>query len=258
MRLYVQAAPAAAKQAPSLARKRKKKNASTKRLRARKKARAAARAVAADTATVVPCSSTSLAAPDTVTVSETGHQASEAVPEVSVALQATPEAVAVATEPIPVAMNASKGRKKPRTPQTSMQLVPVPVAALREEKEASREHVVTPIPNVAKAGELIDTSVYRSATTDLTHSDTDYGSSGTNADCDSDCDMYCRIYGKNYERSKLTVTANYASTKETWQVARINDRRGDSLLEYNYQVLSRQETTALPADMGTSCPAAHG
>ncbi|ETN23234.1 hypothetical protein PPTG_02865 [Phytophthora nicotianae INRA-310] len=49
--------------------------------------------------------------------------------------------------------------------------------------------------------------------------------------------MYWRIYGNNYDRSKLTVTANYASTKEKWQVARINDRRGDSLLEYKYQVL---------------------
>ncbi|KAG1693610.1 hypothetical protein DVH05_023375 [Phytophthora capsici] len=153
MRLNVQAAPAAANQAPPLARKRKKKNASAKRLCTRKKARAAARAGAADTATVVPCSSTSLAAPDTVTASPTGHQVSEAVPEVSVALQATPEAVAVATEPIPVAMNASKGRKMPRTPRTSLRHAPVLVAALEEEKEASRESVATPILNITKMGD---------------------------------------------------------------------------------------------------------
>ncbi|ETL42632.1 hypothetical protein L916_06587, partial [Phytophthora nicotianae] len=59
----------------------------------------------------------------------------------------------------------------------------------------------------------------------------------TNTDSGNDCEMYWRIYGNNYDRSKLTVTANYASTKEKWQVARINDRRGDSLLEYKYQVL---------------------
>ncbi|KAL3668637.1 hypothetical protein V7S43_005938 [Phytophthora oleae] len=49
--------------------------------------------------------------------------------------------------------------------------------------------------------------------------------------------MYWRIYGKNYERSQLTVTANFASTKQRWNVARINDRRGDTLRRAQYQVL---------------------
>ncbi|OWZ07410.1 hypothetical protein PHMEG_00020203 [Phytophthora megakarya] len=84
-----------------------------------------------------------------------------------------------------------------------------------------------------------DTSGARAAVTDSTFSDTNDGSSDTDGhrDGSNESDMYWRIYGKYYERSKLTVTANFASTKQTWNVARINDPRGDSLMTYQYQVL---------------------
>ncbi|ETL95802.1 hypothetical protein L917_06458 [Phytophthora nicotianae] len=211
--------------------KRRKRNTTAKRLRAQKNARAAA----THKATVTSCTTTSQAVPEAEAVSETERPASEAAPEGSIATVALTDAVSVGSEPYPVTKDSSTRGKKKRVLRTA--LASAHSAALEEEEEASRAQMSTTQSNITKVGELKDSSICRTATTDLTHYDTNYVSSDTNTDSDSNCEMYWRIYGKNYDRSKLTVTANYASTKKKWQVARINDRRGDSLLEYKYQVL---------------------
>ncbi|EGZ21524.1 hypothetical protein PHYSODRAFT_493424 [Phytophthora sojae] len=64
------------------------------------------------------------------------------------------------------------------------------------------------------------------------------GTSDTNES--SDGDVYYPIYGKYYSSKQVTVTADYATTKTTWRVARINDRRNSSRgPEYRVLYLSR-------------------
>ncbi|ETN04433.1 hypothetical protein F442_14483 [Phytophthora nicotianae P10297] len=174
--------------------KRRKRNTTAKRLRAQKNARAAA----THTATVASCTTTSQAVPEAEAVSETGRPASEAAPEGSIATIVLTDAVSVGTEPYPVTKDSSTRGKKKRVPRTALQLASALSAALEEEEEASRAHVSTTQSNVTKVGELKDSSICRTANTDLTHSDTDYVSSDINTDSDSDCEMYWRIYGKNH------------------------------------------------------------
>ncbi|ETO68898.1 hypothetical protein F444_14373 [Phytophthora nicotianae P1976] len=225
---------AAPELAPLRVKKRRKKNTTAKRLRARKIARAAARAAATLTAATTSCPSTCQAAPEAEALPETARSVSEAA---SVGLVSTLAPAEMATEAFPATSNVLAERNKQTASRESVQLAPAFIAALEEEEEKPQAHVATPPADVTKVGECSDSSIHRIVTTDLTLSGPDYVSSDTNDGSDSDTEMYWRIYGKYYGRSKLTTTSNYVTTKETWQVARINDRRGDSLLDYKYQVL---------------------
>ncbi|KAL3659228.1 hypothetical protein V7S43_015806 [Phytophthora oleae] len=171
------------------------------------------------------------------------EEASEAAESVPVAVAAVPVAVPVTMATVPVGTQgdascsraARKKKARGKRPLASF----IHTLEEDEEQEEYRSFAAGHQASVIEPGETRDTSSGRTNATNPTDSDTDYVSSGTNEDSDdsSDSDMYWRIYGKNYERSQLTVTANFASTKQRWNVARINDRRGDTLLRAQYQVL---------------------
>ncbi|KAL3657032.1 hypothetical protein V7S43_018080 [Phytophthora oleae] len=170
-------------------------------------------------------------------------EASEAAEAVPVAVAAVPVAVPVTMATVPVGTQgdascsraARKKKARGKCPLASF----IHTLEEDEEQEEYPSFAAGHQASVIEPGETRDTSSGRTNATNPTDSDTDYVSRGTNEDSDdsSDSDMYWRIYGKNYERSQLTVTVNFASTKQRWNVARINDRRGDTLLRAQYQVL---------------------
>ncbi|KAL3667486.1 hypothetical protein V7S43_007707 [Phytophthora oleae] len=184
---------------------------------------------------------------EAIAVHEEASEAAEAVPvavaAVPVAVAAVPVAVPVTMATVPVGTQgdascsraARKKKARGKRPLASF----INTLEEDEEQEEYRSFAAGHQASVIESGETRDTSSGRTNATNPTDSDTDYVSSGTNEDSDdsSDSDMYWRIYGKNYEISQLTVTANFASTKQRWNVARINDRRGDTLLRAQYQVL---------------------
>ncbi|KAG1692514.1 hypothetical protein DVH05_025266 [Phytophthora capsici] len=129
------------------------------------------------TATVVPCTTTTQVAPEVGEAAEDKQPASESGSAGSRSTVASSDTTSAGTEPFPVTKGASTKEKKKRARRAALQLAPVLIAALEEEEEPSRAHVATTQHNVTKAGELNDTSIERTATTDLTHSDTDYVSS---------------------------------------------------------------------------------
>ncbi|KAL3660475.1 hypothetical protein V7S43_014623 [Phytophthora oleae] len=245
------AATSATRLAPR-APKKKKKNATAKRLRPQQgeggcagctgsvEARTeAAEAVpdavrAAETVTVA-IEAVPVAAEATEAVTEPSAETSEAVAAVPVTTKVVP--VVAATVPVTARNNATCASvaKKKKKARKKIQLAPI-IRALEEDEEEYRSFVASSQANVTEVGGSSGISIGRTNATVPTHSDTDYASSGANEDSDdsSDSEMYWRIY---YERSQLTVTANFASTKERWQVDRINDRRGNSLLKFQYQVL---------------------
>ncbi|KAL3659898.1 hypothetical protein V7S43_015200 [Phytophthora oleae] len=170
---------------------------------------------------------------EAITVHEEASEAAEAVP---VAVPVTMATVPVGTQGDASCSRAARKKKaRGKRPLASF----IHTLEEDEEQEEYRSFAAGHQASVIEPGETRDTSSGRTNATNPTDADTDYVSSGTNEDSDdsSDSDMYWRIYGKNYERSQLTVTANFASTKQRWNVARINDRRGDTLLRAQYQVL---------------------
>ncbi|KAL3666181.1 hypothetical protein V7S43_008969 [Phytophthora oleae] len=147
---------------------------------------------------------------EAITVHEEASEAAEAVP---VAVPVTMATVPVGTQGDASCSRAARKKKaRGKRPLASF------IHTLEEDEgqEEYRSFAAGHQASVIEPGETRDTSSGRTNATNPTDSDTDYVSSGTNEDSDdsSDSDMYWRIYGKNYERSQLTVTANFASTKQ--------------------------------------------
>ncbi|KAG2775530.1 hypothetical protein PC129_g19465 [Phytophthora cactorum] len=65
---------------------------------------------------------------------------------------------------------------------------------------------------------------------------TDQTAAATDQVADATDSMYYPIYGQYYSSDRVTVSGDYATTKKTWQVARINNRR-EPLRGREYQVL---------------------
>ncbi|KAE8903016.1 hypothetical protein PF010_g5394 [Phytophthora fragariae] len=86
---------------------------------------------------------------------------------------------------------------------------------------------VTARTHVPRATELDAATECEDTVIELGTSDTDESSDG---------DVYYPIYGKYYISKQGTITADYATTKKTWMVARINDRR-NSPRRPEYRVL---------------------
>ncbi|KAE9303727.1 hypothetical protein PR003_g21934 [Phytophthora rubi] len=88
--------------------------------------------------------------------------------------------------------------------------------ASRRAQTAATDQRVTARTRVARATELDAATECEDTVIELGTSDTDESSDG---------DVYYPIYGKYYNSKQVTIKSDYATTKKTWRVARINDRR---------------------------------
>ncbi|KAE9244403.1 hypothetical protein PF004_g5695 [Phytophthora fragariae] len=154
------------------------------------------------------------------------------------ALQAAmAEAAAEASEATPTASSVAPcgSRSGPGAPASSTSRATDQAAAQILTELASRaldggvHHParVTARTHVPRATELDAATECEDTVIELGTSDTDESSDG---------DVYYPIYGKYYISKQGTITADYATTKKTWMVARINDRR-NSPRRPEYRVL---------------------
>ncbi|KAE9216029.1 hypothetical protein PF004_g14565 [Phytophthora fragariae] len=189
----------------------KRKLGTAAKIRERKRRRAAARkenqgagaksSVEAATTATAGCEA---AGPEALqaAMAEAAAEASEQRPQEAVLYRA---ARAVALERVLLPLYRG-------TEVTWVQLLALPTRA----QTAATDQRVTARTRVARATELDAATECEDTVIELGTSDTDESSDG---------DVYYPIYGKYYNSKQVTIKSDYATTKKTWRVARINDRR---------------------------------
>ncbi|KAI9983219.1 hypothetical protein PInf_007148 [Phytophthora infestans] len=94
-----------------------------------------------------------------------------------------------------------------------------------ESPDREIEEQATATDQTATATDQADTEPYQAATA------TDQGTATTDTS-----ELYFRVYGEYYGPSRVTVVDKFATTKQTWQIARLVNRR-ESKLGFEYRVL---------------------